>query len=84
VQAREDFRKFLDVTHKQARVCIMHDSDADGVTAGVVLQRALERLGYTSVARLAPDRERNAWTPGKKFCDFRRAAKQKTLATKQH
>lgn len=63
-QAREDFRTFLDATSKDARVCIMHDSDADGVTAGVVLQRALERLGYTSISRLAPDRERNAWTAG--------------------
>lgn len=63
-QARENFKKFLDATGKHARVCIMHDSDADGVSAGVVLQRALERLGYTSVARLAPDRERNAWTAG--------------------
>lgn len=61
-QARSDFNSFLDQTPKTARVCIMHDSDADGVTAGVVLQRALERLGYESIARLAPDRERNAWT----------------------
>lgn len=60
--ARADFRSFLDQTPKTARVVVMHDSDADGVTAGVVLQRALERSGYESIARLAPDRERNAWT----------------------
>jgi single-stranded-DNA-specific exonuclease len=29
----------------------------------VVWQRAMERLGYARLARLAPDRERNAWTP---------------------
>jgi single-stranded-DNA-specific exonuclease len=40
----------------------LHDSDADGVCAGVLWQRALERLGYAFVQRVIPDRERNAWT----------------------
>lgn len=60
--AREQFKGFLASINKDARVCVFHDSDADGVTAGVVLQRALERLGYKSIKRLAPNRERNAWT----------------------
>ncbi|MBD0388763.1 MAG: DHH family phosphoesterase [Nostoc sp. C3-bin3] len=44
------------------QVAILHDSDADGVTAGVVLQLALQRAGYEKVTRVIPDRERNAWT----------------------
>lgn len=63
-RAREEFGKFLDAAPKSSRITIMHDSDADGVTAGVVLQRALERMGYPNLVRLAPDRERNAWTAG--------------------
>lgn len=44
----------------------MHDSDADGVTAGVLWQRGLERLGFTNLSRVIPNRERNAWTPENK------------------
>lgn len=60
--ARAAFRAFLDGLARDARVVVLHDSDADGVTAGVVLLRALERAGFADVARVAPDRERNAWT----------------------
>ena len=41
---------------------VFHDSDADGVTAGVVLQITLQRLGFTAVDRSAPTRERDAWS----------------------
>jgi single-stranded-DNA-specific exonuclease len=65
-EARAAFRAFLDEngneTSAARRVVVLHDSDADGVTAGVVLQLALERAGYGDVARVAPDRGRNAWT----------------------
>lgn len=60
--ARESFRAFLGGVGRAGRVVVLHDSDADGVTAGVVLARALERAGFGDVARVAPDRERNAWT----------------------
>jgi len=62
-EARRAFRLFID-THarRESRIVVLHDSDADGVTAGVVLQRTLERAGYQSVTRVVPDRERNAWT----------------------
>ncbi len=40
----------------------LHDVDADGLAAGALWQRALERAGYTAT-RVLPDRERNAWTP---------------------
>ena len=64
--ARAAFRAFLAAdggeTPTVRRIVILHDSDADGVTAGVVLELALKRAGYREVARVVPDRERNAWT----------------------
>jgi len=61
--ARGDFVDFLNDVPLTARCVAMHDSDADGVCAGVVWQRALERMGYSQVQRVVPDRARNAWTP---------------------
>lgn len=61
--ARDAFRRFLDRIDRHQRVVALHDSDADGVTAGVVLQLALERAGFEKVTRVVPDRDRNAWTP---------------------
>ena len=63
-KAQADFAAFLEHVPLEARCVAFHDSDADGVCAGVVWQRALERLGYQNVQRVIPDRERNAWTPG--------------------
>ncbi|HYO75897.1 MAG TPA: DHH family phosphoesterase [Thermoanaerobaculia bacterium] len=60
--AQRAFAEFVEATPLDARVLVFHDSDADGVTAGVVLQRALERRGFTHVARSAPTRERDAWS----------------------
>lgn len=57
-----EFESFLAKLDKAERTLVFHDSDADGVTAGVVLQRALERLAFTNVARSAPTRERDAWS----------------------
>ncbi|HEX8153153.1 MAG TPA: DHH family phosphoesterase [Thermoanaerobaculia bacterium] len=56
-----EFASFVEAIPREARVLVFHDFDADGVTAGVVLQRALERLGFTSLMRLTPTRERDAW-----------------------
>lgn len=56
------FDKFLERAQPDTRIVGLHDSDADGVTAGVVWQRGLERLGFAPT-RLIPNRERNAWTP---------------------
>lgn len=61
--AADLFREFLDRLDRAARTVVFHDADADGVTAGVVLQRALERTGFTDVDRLPPTRERDAWAP---------------------
>jgi single-stranded-DNA-specific exonuclease len=60
--AREVFAAFVDSLARDARTAALHDSDADGVTAGVVWQRAFERAGFAQALRITPDRERNAWT----------------------
>lgn len=41
----------------------LHDVDADGLAAGAIWQRTLERAGFKAT-RVVPDRERNAWTSG--------------------
>ncbi|HUR80880.1 MAG TPA: DHH family phosphoesterase [Thermoanaerobaculia bacterium] len=59
-----DFAAFVNALPRQARVLVFHDSDADGVTAGVVLQRTLERIGFSNAMRGMPGRERDAWSEG--------------------
>jgi ATP-dependent DNA ligase/single-stranded DNA-specific DHH superfamily exonuclease len=60
--AQNLFKAFVADIEKKQQVVILHDSDADGVTAGVVLQQALSLYGYSKITRVVPDRERNAWT----------------------
>ncbi|HEX7833006.1 MAG TPA: DHH family phosphoesterase [Thermoanaerobaculia bacterium] len=60
--ARDAFAQFVASLDREARVLVFHDFDADGVTAGVVLQRALERLRFTNVMRRSTSRERDAWS----------------------
>lgn len=59
--ARASFTAFVQAMPPDARTVALHDTDADGVAAGVVWQRGLERLGRQAL-RVIPDRERNAWT----------------------
>ena len=59
--AIEAFQNYLNRIEKTASVVCLHDSDADGVTAGVVWELAMRRLGYENVRRILPTRERNAW-----------------------
>lgn len=61
--ARDTFKAFVDRIQPDKSVVVLHDSDADGVTAGVVLQLALSRAGFDKVKLVTPDRQRNAWTP---------------------
>lgn len=56
--ARAAFRGFLE--RAKGRLVAAHDFDADGVAAGVLLQRLLERLGKP-LERWAPGRLRDAW-----------------------
>jgi single-stranded-DNA-specific exonuclease len=60
--AKQAFDRFVAQISHRSRVVALHDSDADGVTAGVVWQKAFERAGFSAVQRVVPDRERNAWT----------------------
>jgi hypothetical protein len=57
-----EFRSFIEATPRADRILVFHDSDADGVTAGVVLHAALTRLGFTNTTLAAPTRERDAWS----------------------
>jgi|GEM_PF-46504 len=61
--ARDTFKAFVDRIQPDNSVVVLHDSDADGLTAGVVLQLALSRAGFDKVKLVTPDRQRNAWTP---------------------
>jgi single-stranded-DNA-specific exonuclease len=61
--ARAAFRAFLEKHGPQTAFVALHDVDADGLAAGALWQRCLERGGYQST-RVVPDRERNAWTSG--------------------
>ncbi|HEY9605495.1 MAG TPA: ATP-dependent DNA ligase [Allocoleopsis sp.] len=61
--ARDTFKAFVDRIQPDKSIVVLHDSDADGVTAGVVLRLALSRAGFENVKLVAPDRQRNAWTP---------------------
>src|SRR5579884_3169135 len=60
-EAEAAFAEFVARMPRVARVVCLHDTDADGLTAGVLWQRAMERLGYAHIARVLPGRERNAW-----------------------
>jgi single-stranded-DNA-specific exonuclease len=60
--AKQAFDRFVAQISHSSRIVALHDSDADGVTAGVVWQKAFERAGFSAVQRVIPDRERNAWT----------------------
>ena len=59
--ARQTFDAVIEKMPRDGTIGLVHDVDADGVTAGVVWQRVLERLGFR-VARLSTNRERNVWT----------------------
>jgi single-stranded DNA-specific DHH superfamily exonuclease len=70
--ALDAFKAFVDRIQPDKSVVVLHDSDADGVTAGVALQLALSRAGFENVKLVAPNRDsealllsadRNAWTP---------------------
>ncbi len=58
------FQAFVSPIPRDAAVVALHDSDADGLAAGVLWQRGLERLGFSNIRRLLPDRERSAWSEG--------------------
>jgi single-stranded-DNA-specific exonuclease len=56
------FDPFLNTTPASTRVVALTDCDADGVAAGVVWRLGMQRLGYSNLGLVLPDRERNAWS----------------------
>ena len=60
--ARAAFKAFVEPIPHDVSVVALHDSDADGLAAGVLWQRGLERLGFSNLRRLLPDRQRSAWS----------------------
>ncbi len=60
--ARAQFRAFLEKQPPGTHFVALHDVDADGLAAGALWQKTLERAGHRAT-RVLPDRERNAWTP---------------------
>lgn len=64
--ARERFAAFVRALDRASRTVAVHDSDADGVTAAVVWQKAFERLGFSSLHRVVPSRLRDAWSADNK------------------
>jgi len=62
--ARAAFSAFVAPLPRDAAAVALHDSDADGLSAGVLWQRGLERMGFSNIQRLLPDRQRSAWSEG--------------------
>ncbi|HEX8834584.1 MAG TPA: hypothetical protein VF719_10310 [Abditibacteriaceae bacterium] len=60
--ARAAFVRFIEKCDRNQRIVALHDVDADGISAGAVWQRVMKDLGFTNLARVQPNRERNAWT----------------------
>ncbi len=60
-EARQVFRVWIENLAPDAKFVALHDVDADGLAAGALWQRTLERAGKNAL-RVVPDRERNAWT----------------------
>ena len=56
------FREFVHGSTGRRHV-IVHDTDADGLSAGVLLELALRRLGHRDVTRFLPYKSRNVWSP---------------------
>jgi single-stranded-DNA-specific exonuclease len=55
------FKNFINRIEENQSIVCLHDSDADGVTAGVIWEVAMKRLGFENVRRVLPTRERNAF-----------------------
>ena len=64
--ARRAFNAFVDSLSRDARTVALHDSDADGVTAGVVWQCAFERAGF---AQCSTSFAKSSYTKAKAITD---------------
>ncbi|MEA3459756.1 MAG: hypothetical protein U9R11_03625, partial [Chloroflexota bacterium] len=62
-QAKAIFRKFMEGLDRDAPTTVLCHSDADGVTAGAIMYRALERLGFAYPTILVTGKGESAYTP---------------------
>ncbi|MDP9372237.1 MAG: hypothetical protein M3Q65_07230, partial [Chloroflexota bacterium] len=60
-EATAVFRRFAERLNPEAPVTVLCHSDADGLTSGALLIRALERLGCGRVTPLVTNKGENAW-----------------------
>lgn len=51
--AQQAFADFVHALPRNGRIVGLHDVDADGISAGVIWQRVLERLGFAHAKRLS-------------------------------
>lgn len=63
VAALEDFKGFLQNLQPMTHTTVLCHSDADGVAAGSILYRTLQRLGFSSLTLLVTGKGANAYTP---------------------
>ncbi len=66
------FKAFLEKCPRSAHTLIISHSDADGVAAGAIMYRALERLGFEDFSIIITGKGQNAYTPAtrKQAADF--------------
>lgn len=62
-QAIEAFRAFLEGLDRDAPTTVLCHSDADGVTAGAIMHKTLERLNASRLTILVTGKGQNAYTP---------------------
>ena len=62
-EAIEAFKAFLSRCPPSARTLIISHSDADGIGAGVIMHKTLERLGFKDFSTLITGKGQNAYTP---------------------
>lgn len=60
-KAQHCFQAFL--SYGSGPIAVLHDMDADGITAGVILEQALVRADRSGI-RLVTDSDRSAWSEG--------------------
>lgn len=62
-EAAKVFRDFLDRCPLSAHTLIISHSDADGIGAGAIMYKTLERLGFKDFSILITGKGQNAYTP---------------------
>lgn len=60
--AQAQFKAFVDQIEPEQRVAVLCHSDADGLAAGAILVRSLQRIGFSVIAEVTGKGE-NAWSP---------------------